>query len=127
MDLEGKNAARSVTATRADGKGKAGGSNAQKPPPRPESLLDVQPDNDNSQSSAGPESLLTEPTRSSVQDSALPARVLHQHAQVFNLRPEATKWRDAEDIAAAREDRIDALEREGGSMLPARKGLRRQL
>jgi hypothetical protein len=63
MDLEGKNAARSVTATRADGKGKAGGSNAQKPPPRPESLLDVQPDNDNSQSSAGPESLLTEPTR----------------------------------------------------------------
>jgi hypothetical protein len=45
MDREGIYAARSVREIGAKGEDKAGGSNAQKPPAGPESLLDVQPDN----------------------------------------------------------------------------------
>ena len=128
MDLEGIYAARSVRAIGADGEGKAGGSNAQKPPPGPESL-DVQPDNGNFQSSAGPESLDIQPDngafRSSNPDSALPERELHepadQPAQISILGPEATKRPDSEDRAEARKERIDALERDGGSELPGRK------
>jgi hypothetical protein len=125
MDREGIYAARSVTAIGADGEGKAGGSNAQKPPPGPESLLDVQPDNGNFQSAAGPESLLIEPARSPVPDSALPERKpgqpANQPAQISILEPKVTKRLDPEDRAAARKERIDALERDGGSELPGRK------
>ena len=47
MDREGIYTARSAREIGADGEGKAGGSNAEKPPRSPESLLDVQPDNGN--------------------------------------------------------------------------------
>lgn len=110
MSMEGFYAARSVTEIGADGDGKPSGSNAQKPPPGPESLLDVQPDNGN--------------LRSSSPDSALPEREpdqpANQPAQIFILRPEATKRPDLEDRAAAREERINALDRDGGS-IPERK------
>lgn len=130
MSMEGYYAARSVSEIGADGDGKAGGSNAQKLSPGPESLLDVQPDNGNFQSSAGPDSLDIQPDngafRSSSPDSALPERELHepadQPAQISILGPEATKRPDPEDRAAAREERIDALERDGGSELPGLRG-----
>ena len=105
MSMEGIYAARSVTAIGADGEGKAGGSNAQKPPPGPETLLDVQPDNGNSPSSASPESLNVEPARSPVPDSALPPRELpepaDQPAQIsIPKRADATKPLSPEEEAA---------------------------
>jgi len=129
MDREGIYTARSAREIGADGEGKAGGSNAEKPPRSPESLLDVQPDNGNFRSSASPDSLDIQPDngafRSSSPDSALRERELHELAdqpdQIFNLKPEATKRPDPEDRAAARKERIDALERDGGSELPGRK------
>jgi len=89
----------------------------------------VQPDNGNFQSSASPDTLDIQPDngafRSSSPDSALRERELHELAdqpdQIFNLKPEATKRPDPEDRAAAREERIDALERDGGSELPGHK------
>src|SRR5690348_3003994 len=111
MDREGIYTARSAREIGADGEGKAGGSNAEKPPRSPESLLDIQPDNG--------------AFRSSSPDSALRERELHELAdqpdQIFNLKPEATKRPDPEDRAAAREERIDALERDGGSELPGHR------
>jgi hypothetical protein len=135
MDREGIYAARSVTAIGADGEGKAGGSNAQKPPPGPESL-DVQPDDGKFQSSAGPESLNVEPARSPVPASALPARELHepadQPAQISILkRAGATKPLSPEieaARAAARAERRDPAyeaDRDDGSRLPEREDLRR--
>jgi hypothetical protein len=96
MDREGIYAARSVTAIGADGESEAGGSNAQKPPP-------------------GPESLNVDPARSPVPDSALPARELHepadQPAQISILkRADATKPLSPEieaARAAARAERRD--------------------
>jgi hypothetical protein len=124
MDREGIYAARSVTAIGADGEGKAGGSNAQKPPPGPESL-DVQPDDGNFQSSAGPESLNVEQARSPVPNSALPARdplqPAVQPAQDFSLKPEATSRPDPEIREDLRDDRIneaDQAARERGSLPP---------
>ena len=84
MDREGIYTARSAREIGADGEGKAGGSNAEKPPRSPESLLDVQPDNGNFQSSASPDTLDIQPDngafRSSSPDSALRERELHELA-----------------------------------------------
>jgi hypothetical protein len=134
MDREGIYAARSVIAIGADGENEAGGSNAQTPPPSPASLLDVQPDNDNSQSSADPGSINVKPARSPVPDSALPEQKppqpAEQPAQTFVPKPEAAKRPDPKIQAAresAREDRIndaDQAARDRGS-IPQREEARR--
>ena len=126
MEREGIYAARSAREIGADGEGKAGGSNAQKPPPGPESLLDMQSDNGNFQSSAGPESLLTEPARSPVPDSTLPARKPHPPAQISFPR---SAERPDFDRNAALEERRDPTRQpdcDDGSRLRGRDEPRRQ-
>ena len=133
IDLEGiraADAAQSIKGQDADGEGKAGGGNTQKPPPRPESFLDVQPDDGNSQPSSDPKSLDVELTRPPVLDSPLRARKLPEPAdrpaQTSILEhSDATKTLSPEVEAARAATRADRrnqpLQRDDGQGIRERK------